>query len=100
MVRMEKGMLARSLAGHDKNKLYIIIRTEAEYVWLADGALRPLKKPKKKNVRHIQVNHRIPEPIKSVLAGGKPLQDEQIKQVIQSESRSRREDKYVESRCN
>ena len=35
MVKAEKGMLARSLAGHDQNRLYIIIRAEEEYVWLA-----------------------------------------------------------------
>lgn len=95
MARMEKGMLARSKAGHDWNKLYIIIRTEAEYVWLADGICRTLEKPKKKKKKHIQVIHRIPEPVKSVLESGETLQNEHIKQVIESESRNWQEDKHV-----
>ena len=34
MVKMEVGMLARSKAGHDRNRLYVIDRIDAEYVWL------------------------------------------------------------------
>ncbi len=100
MVKAEKGMLAKSLAGHDQNRLYIIIRTEEEYVWLADGRLKTLEKPKKKKLRHVQIHHRIPEPVNSILESKKTLRDEDIKQAIQSESRRRQEDKDVKSRCN
>lgn len=100
MRKIEEGMLARSIAGHDQGRLYVIIRAEAEYVWLVDGILRTVEKPKKKKVRHIQVIHRYAEPVREALENKKPLQNEPIKQMIQSESRKRREDKYVESRCN
>ena len=49
------GFLASSKAGHDKDKIYVIIREDAEYVWLADGKLRVFDNPKKKRKRHIQV---------------------------------------------
>lgn len=49
------GWMASSLAGHDRNKIYIIIEETDEYVWLSDGALRPIEKPKRKNKKHIQV---------------------------------------------
>ena len=98
--RIEEGMLARSLAGHDKDRLYIIIRRDAEYVWLVDGITRTMEKPKKKKVRHIQIIHRFAKPVKRALESGTALQNEQIKQIIQSESRKRREDKHVECRCN
>ncbi|MDE7318346.1 MAG: KOW domain-containing RNA-binding protein [Lachnospiraceae bacterium] len=100
MVRMEQGMLARSIAGHDRGRLYVIIRVETEYVWLVDGILRTVDKPKKKRIRHIQVIHRYAEPVRKALKEKEPLQNEPIKQIIQSESRKRREDKHVESRCN
>ena len=48
MERVETGMFARSKAGHDKGKLYIILRTESEYVYLTDGRLRPMSNPKKR----------------------------------------------------
>ena len=49
-----KGRLAFSRAGHDKGKLYLIIRQEGERVWLADGRTRSVQDPKKKNRKHIQ----------------------------------------------
>ena len=42
------GMLARSAAGHDEGKMYVIIAEDAAYVYLVDGKVRTLDKPKKK----------------------------------------------------
>ena len=49
------GKLALSKAGHDKDKLYLIVKEEQDTVYLADGRKRGLLNPKKKNRRHIQV---------------------------------------------
>ncbi len=48
------GRLAFSKAGHDKGKLYVIVREEGDALWLADGRRRGLENPKRKNRRHIQ----------------------------------------------
>ena len=49
------GMLAISRAGHDQGTVYVITGEEGEYVYLADGKLRTVDRPKKKNKKHIQV---------------------------------------------
>ena len=49
------GFLARSLAGHDKGALYIIIEETDRYYLVADGVLKTVEKPKKKNKKHLQV---------------------------------------------
>lgn len=49
------GFFAYSLAGHDKEKMYMIIKEEKDYVWLVDGNIRTLDNPKKKNKKHIQI---------------------------------------------
>lgn len=49
------GLLAYSLAGHDKGKIYFIVKEERDYYWLVDGRLRPLENPKKKNKKHVQI---------------------------------------------
>lgn len=49
------GCLAYSLAGHDKNKVYYIVKEDTNYVWIADGDIRTLDNPKKKNKKHIQL---------------------------------------------
>ncbi len=49
------GMLAISKAGHDRTEIYVIVREEDEYVYLADGRNRTVDRPKKKNKKHVQV---------------------------------------------
>ena len=49
------GMLARSKAGHDKGKVYVIIVVDDTYVYLADGSIRTLDRLKKKKKKHVQV---------------------------------------------
>lgn len=55
MERFKAGMLARSKAGHDIGKVYVIIEVDDTYVYLADGSIRTLKNPKKKKRKHVQV---------------------------------------------
>ena len=54
MGRYEKGMLARSKAGHDEGRVYIIADTDDSYVYLADGRIRTLDNLKKKKKKHVQ----------------------------------------------
>ena len=49
------GYLALSKAGHDKDKVYVILKENKEYVWLADGKNRKTVNPKKKKKKHIQI---------------------------------------------
>ena len=57
MIKYERGMLAKSLAGHDKGSLYMIIDIDEKYVYLADGRYKTLDKLKKKNKQHVQIIH-------------------------------------------
>lgn len=56
------GCMAISLAGHDRDKIYLIVGEEKEYVYLADGRTRTCKNPKRKNKRHIQIIKRYSDP--------------------------------------
>mgnify|MGYP003391803538 FL=1 len=52
---VEKGMLAKSKAGHDKGHLYVIYDVDETYVYLVDGEIRTIDKPKKKKRKHVQI---------------------------------------------
>lgn len=52
---VEKGMLAKSKAGHDKGHLYVIYDVDETYVYLVDGKIRTIDKPKKKKRKHVQI---------------------------------------------
>ena len=47
------GELVESISGHDAGKLFLVIRSEAGYVWLCDGKTRKAMKCKRKNRKHI-----------------------------------------------
>ena len=51
------GEFATSKAGHDKDRLYMIVGEEEEWVYLCDGRLRGVEHPKKKKKKHIQIIH-------------------------------------------
>lgn len=57
MNHFEIGMLAKSKAGHDKDQLYVIMDMNSEYVYLVDGRIRTLDRPKKKKRIHVQIIH-------------------------------------------
>ena len=52
---VETGMLAKSKAGHDKGHLYVIYDVDETYVYLVDGEIRTINKPKKKKRKHVQI---------------------------------------------
>lgn len=39
---------AKSLSGHDKNKIYLIWKKEERFAYLVDGKIHTIDKPKKK----------------------------------------------------
>ena len=45
-MQYKPGMMARSLAGHDQNQVYVILKEEGTYVYLADGKIRTVDRPK------------------------------------------------------
>ena len=51
---MEVGQIVFSKCGRDKGRAFVVLSVEGEFVFLADGQLRPLNKPKKKKIRHTQ----------------------------------------------
>ncbi len=55
MIDYEKGMLAKSLAGHDAGRIYCIADVDDTYVYLVDGRIRTLDNPKKKKKKHVQL---------------------------------------------
>jgi len=80
-------VLARSVAGHDRGRLYLVLEEEERSLLLTDGRLRPLSYPKRKNRIHVRIIRRIPEAI----AGMKTERDEQIRAMLRAyENRSGR----------
>jgi len=81
---MDESLFARlviSKSGHDKGKLYIIIKSDKSNVYLCDGVLKKLDNPKKKNIKHIQFTNYISDEIIKRNKNNK-LHDEDVRKVI------------------
>ncbi len=89
MKELQKGMFARSLAGHDKGKLYVILDIREEYVYLADGKTRTLENPKKKKRKHIQPD------LETVDFGQGPVRDELIRKALKGKEGKNRCQKQI-----
>ncbi|MBE5735255.1 MAG: KOW domain-containing protein [Clostridiales bacterium] len=53
MQEFQKGLIVRTISGHDKNMVYLVCDVIGSTVLLVNGKNRPIDNPKKKNVKHI-----------------------------------------------
>ena len=78
MTNMIRGQVVFSKSGRDKGKIFVILSVEAEYLYLVDGKLRTLDRPKKKKIKHVQpTNH-----IADLTTNGRALQDADIRKQL------------------
>lgn len=77
-------VLAISRAGHDRGSVYLVLGEAEDGLWLTDGRVRPLAKPKKKNCIHVQLVHRIPQTVKDAAycGSGDRWQDMDTRRVL------------------
>ncbi len=58
--------LALATAGHDRGTLYLVLKEDGKSVLLADGKLRKLSRPKRKNRKHVMF---LPEGLTEAVSG-------------------------------
>ena len=76
------GKLAISKSGHDKGQLYVIVGEDERNLYLADGVLKTIDRPKKKNKKHVQPILRIPAEVEAILSSEKELKDLEMKRAL------------------
>lgn len=93
MERWEIGMLVKSLAGHDKDQIYLIADLDETYVYLVNGTQKTFEHRKKKKRIHVQLI-RTKYEIEA-------LDNVSVRHIVKEYAR-RNEGGYknVESRCN
>ena len=77
-----KGQIVFSKSGRDKGRAFIIYDYDDVYVYIVDGDVRKLEKPKKKKKIHIQISHHIDEEIKYKLENGSYLLNSDFKKAL------------------
>jgi len=68
-----------SLAGKDKGKIFLVIKSDNDYVYIADGKRRKVDKPKRKNKKHVEFLT-VPDFIS--IEEGRRLSDKYVRELI------------------
>ena len=99
MKELITGGFAGSKAGHDLGKTYVIFYMDTEYVYLVDGKIRTISRPKKKNKKHVEgLGLLNPDLAQKVI--NRSVRDEEIKRAIKLLNvNSSKEVNNVKDRC-
>lgn len=76
------GQIVISKQGRDNGAVYVVVKTEDHFCFVADGRKTTYLKPKKKNVKHLQATRWISESIAETLATGKVPSDTEIREFL------------------
>lgn len=79
------GRVVYSKAGRDKGRSFIVVGVlSEEYVYISDGSLRFIEKPKKKKVKHLVFTNLVADEIKNELLTDKNVSNTIIRKFLQS----------------
>lgn len=78
------GQVVKSKSGRDKGRYYLVkqVLPDKKAVLLVDGNSKLLKKPKKKNILHLQVTNTIASELAVKLHEGLESCDQEIKRYL------------------
>jgi ribosomal protein L14E/L6E/L27E len=79
------GKVVNSKAGRDMHRSFIVVDIlNSEYVYISDGQLRKIEKPKKKKVKHLNFTETIAEEIRVMILSKKQVTNSKIKIFLKS----------------
>ena len=89
---IEKGRVCVSRSGRDKGRTFLIVEVlEEPYVLIADGALRRLSKPKRKKVKHLELQETVLYGIRDKLTEGTKVFDAELRSALKNTMQAREE---------
>ncbi len=77
-----EGSIVRSIAGRDKGSLFIVISREGDYVYLANGELRKVDRPKRKKLKHLQGTKTVSEFVQNKLAAVGKVTNSEVRKAL------------------
>ncbi|HBD65082.1 MAG TPA: hypothetical protein DC038_11700 [Clostridiales bacterium] len=91
------GQIAKSKAGRDRGRVFIINRIlDEQQVLVCDGDLRKLNSPKKKKVKHLVIYNTVLTEFAEKLQGNENLDDAYVRRLLTPFTQSASEEMEVE----
>ena len=80
------GSVVISKAGRDQGRAFLVMEeVDADFVMIANGALRKLDRLKKKRRKHLKPTGRVVEALRDRLANGQSVQDHELRAWLSEE---------------
>jgi len=77
------GQIVISKAGRDAGKKFVVTGIiDSSYVFLSDGSLRKVEKPKKKKIKHIQLTQIVLNDLEKKLRTNQKVSNLEIKKAL------------------
>lgn len=78
------GQLVISTAGRDKGKYMLVVKLlDSKTVYVADGELRTIEKPKKKNVIHLKALNKRADYVAQKLENNRRVYNEEVRRALE-----------------
>ena len=81
-MKLEIGNVVISTMGRDKGLYFIVVGIEENYVYLVDGSVRKVDKPKRKKVKHIELTSLHEENIAIKVKNKHKITNQDIKKAL------------------
>ncbi len=82
MKNIVTGSVVMSTQGRDKDMYFVVVGVGDGVVYLADGGMRRLASPKKKNIKHVSDSGTVLETIAQKLTEGRKVFDSEVKSAL------------------
>ena len=83
-MELQIGDIVISTMGRDKNSYFIVVEIEENYVYLVDGSIRKIDRPKKKKIKHIELTSFHEENIASKVINKHKITNQDIKKALRA----------------
>jgi ribosomal protein L14E/L6E/L27E len=81
-LRFSPGQLVISRAGRDRGRAYLVVAVDTRWVWVADGAVRDVRRPKRKNPRHLAPTGRVAEELAQLPPGAREWSNRRVREAV------------------
>ncbi len=82
------GSIVLSTQGRDKGNYFLVVEVNKNCVYLADGGMRKLASPKKKNIKHVSYSGTNCESIAKKLISNQKVFDSEVKSALRQFNQS------------
>ena len=82
MAEIKPSDIVQSLAGHDTGGVFLVLRTEGEFAFVADGKNRKCAKPKRKKMKHLAFTAESESPVAQRIAQSESVADSEVRKAL------------------